>query len=630
MQYRLIALTLTIIGLAAAEGPNLGDKDFYPSDEHPVGFRGDGNGHFPGATPPLNFQEGTAVRKDIPDTGKKGDDAPEPKEHWVLTDNKAVNLCWKTEMPGWGNTQPIIVGDRVYVKGDPHWLVCVSLDDGKILWQTSNSPLLFDGKKHSEQEIADYQSLFNFSRVCQALSYVVHFDGRGKNREERLKKWLAENLDDVKSVRQTLDKAKSQVAKLAPDLVGEVEEMITVLQSTIDKGTEPNLKGGFEKSLQKELRIPTRGAWSAMVGWSVSAPVSDGAQVYAHFGQEQVVCYDLDGELRWGRLLPARDLGAGRVRVQHLPSPLLIGQVLVVQAKDYLAGLDKATGQTLWEADVSVGSGYNVGTHKHLTLHDGDTSVDIIATTNGVILRASDGKVLAELPFRHGKEGGGPSVIGVDDVIVFEKYRGPEATKNGPDYWRGRLVLKGDTVTLTEVKPLENASSKGGPSSTPILANGMVITQERAWDLATGAVLSTPPRKRGPDEGWASGFMVADGRVIWPAEGDLNGYHRGRTDNLVMLGFRQYDLSGRTSWKLLSDGNVLGGENMPRHAAFEEWLPGYYKKKYWHNYALPAQWGCYNSGGMFFQGNRAVIRSVSHLYCIGKGSYNGTRVEDHR
>jgi len=33
---------------------------------------------------------------------------------------------------------------------------------------------------------------------------------------------------------------------------------------------------------------------------------------------------------------------------------------------------------------------------------------------------------------------------------------------------------------------------------------------------------------------------------------------------------------------------------------------------------------------MFFQGNRAVIRSVSHLYCIGEGAYDGTRVEDHR
>jgi len=54
------------------------------------------------------------------------------------------------------------------------------------------------------------------------------------------------------------------------------------------------------------------------------------------------------------------------------------------------------------------------------------------------------------------------------------------------------------------------------------------------------------------------------------------------------------------------------------------------KKNRWSHYGIPPQWGCYNSGGMFFQANRAVIRSVSHLYCIGEGTYNGTRVEDHR
>jgi len=627
---RCCILTLiTLTCLAAADAPPLGHKDFYPSAERPVGFRGDGNGHFPGATPPLHFREGTPARKDILTTGKRG---TKPKEHWVLTDEKAVNLCWKTEMPGWGNTQPIIVGDRVYVKAEPHWLVCVDLDDGDILWQAANSPMRFDGENRSEEEIAAYQSLLNFARVCQSLSYMVKFDGRGKNREERRKKWLEKNLDDVKSVLSTFEKVKPRVAELAPYAVEGLQKIIDKLQAAIDEGGSPNFMGTFNKPLQKKLGIPTRGAWDALVGWCVSAPVSDGAHVYAHFGQQQVVCYDLDGQPVWGRLVRARDLGSGRVRVQHIPSPLLIGDVLVVQAHDYLAGLDKRTGRTLWEADVRVGSGYNVGTHKHLTLTDSDSgeAVDIIATTNGAIVRASDGRILAELPFRHGKEGGGPSVIGTDDVIVFEKYTGPERSKEDPNYLRGRLVLKGDSVELTEVKPLQEASSKGGPSSTPILANGLIIRQELAWDLASGEVLCTPPRKKGPDEGWASGSMVAGGRVVWPADGDLRGYSRARTDNLTMLEFRQYDLSDRTSWKLLSEGNVLGGENMPRHAGFEEWLPGYYAKRKWSHYGIPPQWGSYNSGGMFFQGNRAVIRSVSHLYCIGEGAYDGTRVEDHR
>ena len=38
--------------LSASETPPLGSPDFHPSPEHPVGWRGDGSGRFPGATPP--------------------------------------------------------------------------------------------------------------------------------------------------------------------------------------------------------------------------------------------------------------------------------------------------------------------------------------------------------------------------------------------------------------------------------------------------------------------------------------------------------------------------------------------------------------------------------------------------
>jgi hypothetical protein len=41
--------------LPAAEPAPYGSKDFHPSAERPVGFRGDGAGHFPGATPPASF-----------------------------------------------------------------------------------------------------------------------------------------------------------------------------------------------------------------------------------------------------------------------------------------------------------------------------------------------------------------------------------------------------------------------------------------------------------------------------------------------------------------------------------------------------------------------------------------------
>ncbi len=72
----------------------------------------------------------------------------------VPTDwSDSTNLAWKTELPGPGSSSPIIVGDRAFITcysgygtgrgaaGDikrlERHLICVSLTDGKILWDKS-------------------------------------------------------------------------------------------------------------------------------------------------------------------------------------------------------------------------------------------------------------------------------------------------------------------------------------------------------------------------------------------------------------------------------------------------------------------------------------------------------------
>ena len=90
----------------AAEPPPYGSKDFYPSAERPIGYRGDGTGHSPGATPPLEFSE-----KD----GK--------------------NVLWSIKMPNWGQSSPVVVGKRVITMAEPDTTICVDADTGKVLWQ---------------------------------------------------------------------------------------------------------------------------------------------------------------------------------------------------------------------------------------------------------------------------------------------------------------------------------------------------------------------------------------------------------------------------------------------------------------------------------------------------------------
>jgi outer membrane protein assembly factor BamB len=90
----------------------LGHKDFYPSTERPVGFRGDGSGRFPGATPPVTWN--------------------------ALT---GEGVAWKTALPGTSFSSAIVVGRKVFAVSSPHHLFCLDADSGQILWQKDVDPI---------------------------------------------------------------------------------------------------------------------------------------------------------------------------------------------------------------------------------------------------------------------------------------------------------------------------------------------------------------------------------------------------------------------------------------------------------------------------------------------------------
>ena len=87
---RAVPFALILMGAAAG------------ADE--TGWRADGSGRYPDATPPTT---------------------------WSATEN----ILWKTPLPGQGFGSPIVVGNRVFVVSHPADLLCVGANDGKILWR---------------------------------------------------------------------------------------------------------------------------------------------------------------------------------------------------------------------------------------------------------------------------------------------------------------------------------------------------------------------------------------------------------------------------------------------------------------------------------------------------------------
>ena len=82
-----------------------------------------------------------------------------------------------------------------------------------------------------------------------------------------------------------------------------------------------------------------------------SSPTTDGERVVAWFGSAGVFSYDLEGKELW-----RRDLGRQSHQWGYAASPVLHGELCIVPfgpgERNFLIGLNKRTGRTLWQHDL--------------------------------------------------------------------------------------------------------------------------------------------------------------------------------------------------------------------------------------------------------------------------------------
>ena len=132
---------------------------------------------------------------------------------------------------------------------------------------------------------------------------------------------------------------------------------------------------------------------------SVAAPTpaSDGRQVYAVFSSNDVVCTDLEGNLRWVRGI-TYDYPNVSNSLGMASSPLVAGDVLVVpvenDSESYTIGLDVTTGVNRWRLDRPKGANWTspVVVADGLVALQSKTGVDCIRTADGTTAwRYTDG-----------------------------------------------------------------------------------------------------------------------------------------------------------------------------------------------------------------------------------------------
>lgn len=295
------------------------------------------------------------------------------------------NITWMTKMTGRSMSQPIVVGDRIYVGSGMTDLLCIEKKNGKLLWLRSNTP---SDAMTDEQRAA--------------------IPGMQEKIEPLIGRLNAINDEAVRAIN----------AAVSP--VGLSSEQQVALDTTL------KAKAEAERAVHLAFRAVNRKKYPPMyeneVSASNSTPLSDGKYVYwvcgggmKGPGAQVIACFDLDGKRVWTR----HDESLGSLEHGNHISPNLVEGRLIYAANKTLLAFDAKTGQELWRNTPDDWQNGGHGSTSPLIAKIGAASVIIEMR---YIHRASDGTVICPSDL---------DIWGVltpilEDGIIFN-----------PSHWRG-------------------------------------------------------------------------------------------------------------------------------------------------------------------------------------------------
>jgi outer membrane protein assembly factor BamB len=626
-------VALVIFFILGASVPNthalpFGDPAWAPSPTDPVGFAGQWNGWYPGATPPMAFGEGTVTNAKVKVESRRRRDGyfslsgPYDAERSlpVYADNQARNIRWKMPTPGWSTSQPVVIGKRVVTTHSPHYVVCWDTETGKVMWRDELKAMLLpklaaDRKSltPAPSDAAKLQHLHELGLAVFRLGFAC---------QPGLHKTILD-VDDRKALLPLFDAAiaglealrKDVPAEALPAFEKEIEEFKAgkaASAASMEEAGKFRL-GSFPAFVAKTTGIPLHNCWP---GWQISdtiaTPVSDGQIVCVQFGHGQVAAY----EVATGRQLWAfRDPTVQATSVSHAPSPILWKDTLIVNAgggkaqNPTLLALDKKSGAVLWENAGGVGGcrmGASHGDHMpHHLLRLGGRA--LIVSNKGAVLEAETGKVFIEkLPGLGGRNEGlwGSGYIGSIGDLVLKTWGG-DCSPPPCESWQ--LKVTGNEVTAT-ARPSFAFPTSHGPWA---ISDRVMVGAGKLVDPTTGQVLATVPR----------GTPSIAGKYLVIAE-DLNHANgRDRQDRLCLAKFSIVDVTEPTKPVTVSQNNYLGTAAMPVDIA-DTFFPAVAKNPELKALTLGGYHGVASVFGVMMSGvtahgDRLFILSQTHLYCVG-------------
>ncbi|HMV69072.1 MAG TPA: PQQ-binding-like beta-propeller repeat protein [Myxococcota bacterium] len=416
---------------------------------------------------------------------------------------------WSAPLGTWGNASPVLVGGRVCTTWEPTRIGCFDAATGRAVWKGDNDVL--------DALPADLAAI---------IRPQVEAAAQAETKLAELKRTYSGLQRDA---RRAPDDAALQ-ARLV-ETAAEMDRLKTTVDSVVD----------YRTPADKEI-----------IGYASATPVSDGAALYAVFGTGVVAAWSVDGRRLWSRWLGPHKLQMRGYHLGTAASPLLVDGVLVVPW-DHLVGLDPATGATRWDA----GEYRDYGTPA--VAHVG--GVGVLATPDGRLVRASDGKV---------------QQTGLGNIW----YVGPVA--DGVDVYYVGSTSDGHTTKHSErtvAAALRLEASGGAVRATPRWTVDLPTTQTFYAQpvLADGVLYAVTHR------GEARGLSTADGAILYTQDLQARLYAEVFASptvaggSLVVLGATGIVIVGKTggAWQDVWEGRIGTMRGTPVYQGDRAWLHTY-------------------------------------------------------
>jgi hypothetical protein len=680
------ALTFTLAPVNAAEktaAVPTGHADFVPTPENPIGARGDGMGNYEGATPPIEWWDGTPVQREVMLYKGEWDSIEgKPTMMWDMADNKTKNILWKVPVVGWAYAHPIVVGRKLYTVGHPYWIACYDADTGRELWKRAMTPMLAAGMDTTKAEAV--RKVMDLALAISVINMGYDHGGTHFLFSWPTKREKADPAGVVKAKLETCEKALAMIAKHRADVeaigdakltaaldfdVAQINDLMTqVRAATPQQVVDEVLKrrdrsfGAFRKAVMEMYDIPLNWAWYGYVGFADASLASDGERIYGTMAQGQIFAYDLDGKLIWAHQEGGRDVGT----YYNFNRPPVVCDGVVMQRPQghtkpaRWRGYEAKTGAIRWEVIVG-NAAWNYAAPIVIRMRAPDGTVVPVmvtptadsydqATKTGkgpAFIRVRDGQVLGYLPgFKtqtgvqmtwhpipaahpaaQGRSGSGPvpeqARYGAGILVCA-----PNADACAPP-WAFRVWMSDPQTVASDVWADDASRVFGGGPMFPVGFGPYRITghyEGGITDVLDRRKVADLPLHRGfVETPTMIGSYVMGRHAV--AEGRSTPYPRMRADRKALETFAVIDLRDVRKPRLLSSRNVLGFSNPPVDHVIQEYLGA------WDPLTLA---GCYHGSASYFgtdmsgvvgHGDRIYIQSAAFLYCIGP-AVKGTPTDD--